>query len=346
MARVRRWLAATALATVAVVLASGVASAGPRTPRYAPIDRPGPALDVPAAALQSALECTGGVRHSRREPILLLPGTTLTPREFSWNYVRAFRARHWPFCTVRLPHHAMGDIQVAAEYVVHAIRAVHATSSRSVQIVGHSQGGMIPRWALRFWPDTRAMVDKVVGLAPSNHGTYVADAVCAPGCAPSFFQQEYESPFIKALNSYQETFAGIAYTNVYSTTVDEVVQPNLDPKGSSSLRTGDGAIANVALQDICPVHVADHIETGTSDPVAYALVVDALTHPGPAHPARVSRSVCGRALMPAVDVATFPTDEAQLLTVVADQVATYPHVAYPPRLDCYVYAHGCGPGRR
>ena len=30
---------------------------------------------------------------------------------------------------------------------------------------------MIPRWALRFWPDTRVMVDHVVGLSPSNHGT-------------------------------------------------------------------------------------------------------------------------------------------------------------------------------
>ncbi len=35
-------------------------------------------------------------------------------------------------------------------------------------MVTHSQGGMIGRWATRFWPDTRQMVDDIVGLAPST----------------------------------------------------------------------------------------------------------------------------------------------------------------------------------
>ncbi|MGH3319731.1 MAG: esterase/lipase family protein [Streptosporangiaceae bacterium] len=344
MSRVRVWLV-LALA-MGGLIAPSPAWAGTSKVTYAPADRPGPVLHVPSPSLRSALRCTANVRNSHREPIVLLPGTTLTPHEFSWNYMPAFKARHWPFCTVTLPHHAMSDIQVAAEYAVYAIRTVHARSGRRVQIVGHSQGGMVPRWALRFWPATRAMVDDLVGLAPSNHGTYVANAVCTPGCAPAFFQQVFESPFIKALNSRQETFRGISYTDVYSTTVDEVVQPNLGPKGSSSLHTGGGRIANIALQDICPVHVADHIATGTSDPVAYALAMDALTHRGPADPARISRSVCGRPFMPAVDPVTFPTNETQILGVVADQVATYPHVAQPPPLKCYVYARGCPSGPR
>jgi hypothetical protein len=55
--------------------------------------------------------------------VLLVPGTTLTAEEnFSWNDERAFRSAGRPYCTVTLPHHAMSDIQVSAEYVVAAIR--------------------------------------------------------------------------------------------------------------------------------------------------------------------------------------------------------------------------------
>ena len=43
---------------------------------------------------------------------------------------------------------------------------------------------MVPRWALRFWPDTRPMVDDQIGMAPSNHGTDTAAHAARPGgCA-------------------------------------------------------------------------------------------------------------------------------------------------------------------
>ncbi len=143
---------------------------------------------MPDDDLYDALDCTADVDGASRPPVLLIPGTTLTAEEnFSWNYERAFATDDRPYCTVTLPNHAMSDIQVSAEYVVAAIRAMHERSGQRVAIVGFSQGGMIGRWALRFWPDTRARVAEVVGLGPSNHGTVVADAVCAAaGCEPAF----------------------------------------------------------------------------------------------------------------------------------------------------------------
>jgi putative serine esterase DUF676 len=51
---------------------------------------------------------------------------------------------------VTLPGTGMGDIQVAGEYVVYAIRTMHAAYGGRIDIVGHSQGGMVPRWALRL----------------------------------------------------------------------------------------------------------------------------------------------------------------------------------------------------
>src|ERR1700712_1917429 len=120
----------------------------------------------------------------------------------------------------------MGDIQVAGEVVARAIRTTYSHAGRQIAVVGHSQGGMVPRWALKYWPDTRGMVSDLVGLAPSNHGTVDAYGICSVSCAPAIWQQRTGSRFLKALNAGGETFGGIAYTQVYTAT-DEVVVPNL-----------------------------------------------------------------------------------------------------------------------
>jgi pimeloyl-ACP methyl ester carboxylesterase len=304
---------------------------------YAPPDTPGPPLSVPARLLKRALVCTASVAHANRSPILLVPGTTVNPTEFAWNWDRALTARGWPYCTIDLPGNGMGDIQIAGEYVVYAIRHMHLLSGRKIDIVGHSQGGMVPRWALRFWPDTRSMVRDLVGMSPSNHGTLDADVICMPGCAPSIWQQRSTAHFIAALNSYQETFPGISYTSIYTNT-DEVVVPNFGPAASSALHGGGGQITNLAIQAVCPLDLTEHIGIGTYDATAFAIAMDALTHPGPADPARVNRAVCLDPLMPGVNPLTFLTDFAQTNAVIATTLATYPHVPAEPPLACYVTA--------
>jgi hypothetical protein len=231
----------------------------------------------------------------------------------------------------------MGDIQIAGEYVVYAIRTMHARSGQRVQIVGHSQGGMVPRWALRFWPDTRPMVDDVVGTSPSNHGTLDANVVCLLTCAPGIWQQRNNSRFIAALNSIQETFPGISYTDIY-TDSDEVVVPNFGPAASSSLHGGGGQITNVPIQQVCPLDLTEHIGVGIYDNTAFQIALDALTHPGPADPSRVPRSLCLRPLMPSVNPVTFPLNYASTLGTVATTLATYPHTPTEPPLACYVNA--------
>ena len=267
--------------------------------------------------------------------MLLVPGTTLTPSvNFSWNYEKVFTAAGRPWCAVTLPHHAMSDIQVAGEYVVAALRRMHAAAGRRVSVVGFSQGGMVPRWALKWWPDTRAMVDDVIGIDPSNHGTLDAQAVCSLPCAAAFWQQRTGSAFLTALNRGGETFAGISYTQVYTAT-DEVVVPNLGPAASSSLHTGGGRIANILVQSICPVHVSDHLSMGTFDPVGYAVVLDALAHTGPASARRISRGVCTQASMPGVSLASALAHLAVVGATAGEQVLTAPRVAAEPPLASY-----------
>jgi hypothetical protein len=309
-------------------------------PVYASPSRPGPPLDVPHGQLAAALECSAGVAHASRAPVLLVPGTGASAHDnFSWNYEPAFNTLGIPWCAVTFPYDGNGDIQVNGEYVVYAIRTMHALAGRRISIVGHSQGGMVPRWALRFWPDTRQMVDDVIGFAPSNHGTTQTQFSCQGSCLEANWQQAYMSNFIRALNSYQETFPGISYTNVY-THNDEVVRPNSDDHGSSSLHGGGGRITNVAVQDSCPADSSDHDVLGTIDAVAYALAIDALDHDGPANPSRISPSVCTQPYMPGVNPVTGPA--AGLQAFYDDESSTGPTTASEPPLACYVFA-SCQP---
>ena len=227
--RVRRRAIALAVVVAACLGAPAEAGGGP----YAPLNRPGPPLSVPAAKPSAALACSAGIAGARRNPILLVPGTDLDPGpNYSWNYERAFAALHWPYCAVTLPFHTTGDAQLAGEYIVYALRTMARASGRQVDVLGYSQGGMLPRWALRFWPDTRRLVhDVVASLDPSNHGTLDANALCQAVCSPAEWQQATTAHFIAALNSYAETFKGIDYTVIYSRD-DEVVVPNLNAYGA------------------------------------------------------------------------------------------------------------------
>ena len=319
---------------------------------YAPLDRPGPRLSVPVSELKAALHCEGDFRHGRLEPVLLSPGTSATPKQnFSWNYERAFNAQHRPWCDLTMPHHTLGDIQVAGEYLVYGIRTMHRMAGRKVAVLGHSQGGMSMRWALRFWPDTRPMVDDIIGMAPTNHGTN-AGGMCRQGqtsCVPANWQQGDTSLFIAALNSRAETFKGISYTNVFTHTDEEVKPSDTPATASSSLHTGAGLITNVATQDLCPTDAYEHNLMGTVDPVTYGLVLDALNHKGPAAPARVPASVCTEQWQPGIDPANPQNylQPVQLLPAIAGiltpgvNLVGAPETDREPALRCYVFAGGC-----
>jgi triacylglycerol esterase/lipase EstA (alpha/beta hydrolase family) len=218
-------------------------------------------------------------------------------------------------------------------------------------VMGHSQGGMSMRWALRFWPDTRTMVNDVIGIAGTNHGTTAAGITAPPGTKlpPASLQQGAGSKFIRALNSGVQTFTGISYTEIYTHT-DEVVQPNTTAANSTSaVHGGGGMITNVATQSICPGDVYEHLTIGTVDPTTYTLVMDALTHAGPAKPSRIGQASCSKLYQPGVD----PTNVQTYLQVLQAapgllavdvpfvNVVGAPEVSKEPALRCYVYAAGC-----
>jgi triacylglycerol esterase/lipase EstA (alpha/beta hydrolase family) len=297
--------AARSIALAAVICVLGVGLAGAV---MAQKPATGPALETPAATLAAALHCPPSLRGLERDPVLLVQGTWMDgPSNWSWNYLVALPAAGFATCYVELPDFAGGDIQVASEYVVHAIRAINGLSGRKVAVIGYSQGGLEPRWAMRWWPDVRALVSDSISFASTHHGTELIDAgmLCAMGCPAAIWQQRPESRFLAALNAGGETFPGVDYTAIY-TTADMTVTP---PAAASSLRPSGGArVTNVALQEICPEHgpitgMDGHL-TIIADAIAYALVLDALRNDGPADPARIARSVCARPVLPGIGPTT------------------------------------------
>jgi hypothetical protein len=130
----------------------------------------------------------------------------------------------------------------------------------------------------------------------------------------------------------------VDYT-VITSAIDAVITPQ---PAASSLPTGPGRVREVAVQDVCPDYVADHLGLGGYDAVAWALASDALNNPGPADPGRVDRAVCDAGFMPAIDSQRFLDNSARaapvLETVPPDGVPTVPAEPDP---RCWVLADGC-----
>lgn len=281
------------VATVALALAATVLA--PTAPSPA---APRPA-EHPRAALRDATACgPAGELRTARGVVLLVAGTGSTPEDtWSWSYVPALRADGFATCTVALPDHALGSFTEAAPYVASGIRVAARRAGHPIAVVGHSQGGALPVWALTFWPGLASRVTDVVSLAGPFGGTALGNELCMPGrCAPLAWQLRRGSATLAALTAAPLP-DGVAITSIAGL-YDEVVRPQ---PAASRL---DGA-ENAILQDVC---VQDPSEHGLilGDPVAYALALDAITHAGPADVDRLPAETCDQTFIPHGDPAGSP----------------------------------------
>jgi triacylglycerol lipase len=255
---------------------------------------------VPLKKMDAALDCkfegeVGGVGildgSGKEQPVLLVHGTGITRRQsWSWNYWKALPQRGFEVCWVELPDVALNDIQVSAEYVARAYETMHNAAGQKIDVLGHSQGGLQPRWAIKWFPSGRFVAD-YIGLASPNHGTQVANSATSAGqCFPACWQMRQDSKFETALNRDEETPSAIHYTSIWST-FDELVQP----PGTQNLDGG----TNISLQDVCasPPRPVDHAAI-LGDFVTWKLVRYALKNPGPADPSIITEADCARDRMP------------------------------------------------
>jgi triacylglycerol esterase/lipase EstA (alpha/beta hydrolase family) len=180
--------------------------------------------------------------------------------------------------------YGLGPIDQSAQQLATFVDQVRAaTGSSKVDIVGHSQGGMMPRYYLKFLGGA-AKVNTLVGLAPSNHGTTLDGLTTlldeVPGAAdaihdvtPALTDQVIGSPFLQTLNAGGDTVPGVHYT-VIASRYDEVVTPY-----TSQYLSGPD-VHNVLLQNLCAVDLSEHLAIGTTDRIAFHEAANALD---PAH---------------------------------------------------------------
>ncbi|MBS2964753.1 alpha/beta fold hydrolase [Actinocrinis puniceicyclus] len=222
-------------------------------------------------------------------PVVLVHGTFADMTD-SWQALSPLLADHG-YCVFALNYGGspgnlfQGYQEISAgagELAAFVDQVLAATGAAKVDIVGHSQGGMMPRYYLDFLGGA-AKVDALVGLSPSNHGTNLDGLfgllAAFPGgssflgslCA-ACTEQAVGSSFLTHLNAGGDTVPGVRYT-VIATKYDEVVTPY-----STQFLAGS-QVTNITLQNQCGIDFADHLAV-IYDPVALNDVLNALD---PAH---------------------------------------------------------------
>jgi triacylglycerol lipase len=251
---------------LAVVLGAGVGAA------------PAQAASLPTLPAAGANDWSCRPTAAHPSPVVIVHGTfgdskSLLDR-LSWRLHRV------GYCVFALDYgnRATGPIETSTQQLKTFVNAVlGATGAAKVSMVGHSQGGMMPRYYIKFLGGA-AKVDDLVGLSPSNHGTS-NPLLLTPGLGylcPSCLQQQTGSAFLRHLNADDETPGPVSYTNIV-TRYDEVVLPYTSGYLSGPRTT------NLRLQSKCPLDLSEHLLIPLDGP-AIRLTLNALGRPGPASP--------------------------------------------------------------
>ncbi|WP_175411225.1 triacylglycerol lipase [Streptomyces sp. TRM64462] len=243
--------------------------------------------------------CKPSAAHPR--PVVLVHGTFGNSVD-NWLGLAPYLVRRG-YCVFSLDYgqlpgvpffHGLGPIAKSAEQLdAYVDKVLASTGAAEVDIVGHSQGGMMPRHYLKFLGGADK-VNALVGLAPDNHGASLMGLTRLlphfPGVAdlidektPGLADQVPGSAFLQKLNEGGDTVPGVRYT-VIATKYDQVATPY-----RSNFLDGPG-VRNVLLQDLCPVDFSEHVAIGLFSRIAFHEVANALD------PARATPTTCASVL--------------------------------------------------
>jgi hypothetical protein len=299
----------------------------------APAGASGPKLTVAKADLAAAFKCPVDPTDATTTPLMFVTGTGATGDQGYLIGQDAFEAYGHPVCYVNFPAFTTADIQVSVQYLVYALRREYARAGRKIAVFGISQGGLLPRFALTYWPDLRHKVSDVLSAAGTHHGTTVFRGCSNTSpCPPANWQQINGSKLLEALNAQpDETPGNVSYTTVRSAT-DETVQPQTGKRPTSAV---EGA-RNILVQHVCPGRTTTHSGTAV-DSVTFAAFVDAIQHRGKGKngAAKVSRfpgDVCNHPYANGFDEAKTSAFLSASGGLIGSQQAEAPKVRAEPRV--------------
>jgi triacylglycerol esterase/lipase EstA (alpha/beta hydrolase family) len=157
-------------------------------------------------------------------------------------------------------------------------RVRSATGAQKVDLVGHSEGGVMPRYYIKFLGGQHT-VRRFVALAPLNHGTtldgiatlakLVPGSISLVGQLSAADAEMVEgSAFMHKLNAPPEAPPGVLYT-VIATRYDEVATPY-----TTAFLAGSN-VTNVLLQQQCSEDLIEHLAI-SYDSIALHDVLNAL----------------------------------------------------------------------
>ncbi|MGH8920950.1 MAG: esterase/lipase family protein, partial [Acidimicrobiales bacterium] len=278
----RRWLPAV-LATVALtaLAAQAVAASGyPVTSNlYAGIAQSLKDPSAPPPGVNVA-SCQPSSAHPR--PVVLITGTFgnmtddwagLGPTLANAGYcVYSTPIGGYPKSIVQTIGHVTGSAKQISSYV-DQVQA--KTGAAQVDLIGHSQGGLIGEYYLKLLGGA-SKVHSFVGLSPTTHGTtldglaYLAkafpggEALVGAACA-ACADQIVGSSVVRAVGD-----GPIAQSDVDYTVIETRNEFVVTPAGSAAFIAEPG-VHNLWVQDTCPADLADHAGLSYSKTV-YGLV--------------------------------------------------------------------------
>jgi triacylglycerol lipase len=229
-------------------------------------------LAVPAAASAATTTTTS------RNPVVVVAGLS-GPAVGYEPLASRLRADGYRVFIYQLPGLGFGDIRDSARAFRDYLAQLRSGNGFSkVDLVAHSEGGLVARYYLKFLGGT-ADVGRYVSLGTPQYGTYVANILQFLGLGDcvgiiACQQMTINSSFLNDLNDGDDTPGAVRYTTV-RTLQDELVRP------TTNAALGDG-VTNVLIQGYCPLRVVGHLGLvldGTTYTVVRGALADAPVRP-------------------------------------------------------------------
>lgn len=289
----RRLALVTVAAVAALVLALPAGAAPAAAAPAATSAQPGDAPFDPPPPGANDWSCRPSAKHP--EPVVLAHGLSANQSN-NWQYMAPVLKREG-YCVFSLtygrsplappPLSQIGGLTVmelsAVEFRAFVERVRAVTGAEKVDILGHSEGSLMPNQYVKFLGGAE-QVKRYVGLAPLWDGTRLLGASDLDGLGRRFGLDGAYGPALASLCASCRQFLrgsaflermnsgggprvnGVDYTMIM-TRYDELVVPYT----SGELEGAD----NVVVQDVCPTDAAEHVGVAF-DPVTAQIVLNAL----------------------------------------------------------------------